>query len=62
MAEHQRGPAGVEFRQDKATEAFRKLVADCGGWFERLPDGAFKASGTGVRTVLVVIPVPEAAA
>lgn len=48
--------AGVEFRQDKTTEAFRKLVADCGGWIERLPDDSFEASGTSVRTVMAVIP------
>lgn len=50
--------AGAEFRQDKTAEAFRKLVADCGGSIEPLPDDAFKASGTSVRTVLAVIPCP----
>lgn len=48
--------AGVEFRQDKTTGQFRKLVADRGGWFEQLPEDAFKGSGTNIRTVLAVIP------
>lgn len=53
--------AGTEFRQDKTTDSFRKMVADRGGWFERLPDDAFKPSGTGVRTVMIVIPADAAA-
>jgi len=48
--------AGTEFRQDKTAEGFRELVADRGGRIERLPDDAFEGSGTGVRTVMVVIP------
>lgn len=48
--------AGTGFRQDKATEAFRKMVADRGGWLEPLPDDSFTASGTSVRTVIAVIP------
>jgi predicted RNA methylase len=51
---------GVEFRQDKTAEEFRKLVADHGGWIERLPDDSFKASGASVRTVMAVIPVSVA--
>lgn len=54
--------AGVEFRQDKTAETFRELVASCGGRIERLPDGAFEASGTSIRTVLAVIPVSAATA
>jgi len=49
--------AGVLFRQDKATTAFRQLVEEHGGTIEELPVGTFKESGTGVRTVLVVIGV-----
>jgi 16S rRNA A1518/A1519 N6-dimethyltransferase RsmA/KsgA/DIM1 with predicted DNA glycosylase/AP lyase activity len=45
--------AGVAFRQD--AEEFRALVADLGGCIDPLPDDAFKASGTNVRTVLVTI-------
>ena len=48
--------AGVEFRQDKTAEAFRKLVADRGGWIERLPGDSFEGSGASVRTVMAVIP------
>lgn len=48
--------AGVEFRQDKTAEQFRKLVADHGGQIERLPADAFEGSGTSVRTVLVTLP------
>lgn len=51
--------AGAEFRSDKTAAGFRKLVAGHGGRFERLPDGAFEASGTSVRTVMAVIPVSE---
>lgn len=36
--------------------AFRALVEERGGYVEALPDGAFAASGTGVRTVIVAIP------
>lgn len=48
--------AGVEFRQDRLATSFRAMVEDCGGEIERLPEGAFKASGTGVNTVVVTIP------
>lgn len=54
--------AGTEFRQDKAAAAFRDLAAARGGRIERLPDDAFKASGTSVRTVLAVIPAEAGAA
>ena len=45
--------AGVEFRSDKRTKAFRALVATNGGTIERLPEDSFKQSGTNVRTVVV---------
>ena len=48
--------AGAEFRTGKTAETFRKLVAGGGGRIERLPEDAFGASGTSVRTVLAVIP------
>lgn len=48
--------AGAEFRSDKTATAFRELVADHGGWIERLPDDAFAVSGLSVSTVLAVIP------
>ncbi len=48
--------AGVDFRENKLTADFRETVYSRGGTIEALPDGAFKASGTMVRTVLVKIP------
>ena len=47
--------AGVEFRDDALARDFRALVAGRGGRIERNPDGSFLASGTGVRTVTVVM-------
>jgi hypothetical protein len=47
--------AGVEFRQDKKAKAFRGLVDSARGTIERIADGAFKESGTMVRTVLVTL-------
>lgn len=43
--------AGVMFRENKKTVAFRKLL----GKIEPLPDGAFKESGTDVRTCIVTL-------
>jgi predicted RNA methylase len=43
--------AGVEFRQDKLTQDFRESLTH----IEKLPEGAFKSSGTMVNTVIVVI-------
>lgn len=48
--------AGVTFRVNNLTTSFRQLVAERGGSFECLPEGAFKDSGTNVNTVLVSIP------
>lgn len=48
--------AGVEFRTDARTTAFKAFVDDRGGHIEPLPENSFKASGTGVRTVIAVIP------
>lgn len=47
--------AGVTFRTGRAAQ-FRQLVADRGGSINALPEDAFKVSGTGVRTVVAVIP------
>jgi predicted RNA methylase len=44
----------VNFRQDKATAAFRDRVYRSGGVIEELPVDAFKVAGTGVRTVIAV--------
>jgi predicted RNA methylase len=51
---------GAMFREDRTTADFRELVSDGGGRFDPLPDGAFKESETGVRTVLAVIPALDA--
>ncbi len=48
--------AGVNFRTNRKTMDFRQFVEDHGGSIEALPEGAFKSSGTAVRTVLVEIP------
>jgi predicted RNA methylase len=46
---------GFEFRQDRKSSDFRAWLDENGGTWEDLPDGAFKASGTGISTRLVVI-------
>lgn len=51
--------AGVTFRDDRKTREFRRLVAERGGTIEDLPPDTFASSGTGVRTVLVVVDAPE---
>ena len=45
--------AGVVFRNDRLTMDFRAQVSESGGTIEMLPEGAFKESGTMVRTVVV---------
>lgn len=47
--------AGVKFRGDNRTTAFRAFVEAHGGTIEDLPDGSFASSGTSVRTVLVTL-------
>ena len=47
----------AEHRFDnKLTQDFRDLIRSRGGDIEALLDGAFKSSGTNVRTVIVTIP------
>lgn len=46
----------VAFRDNKLTQDFRGLIRERGGDIEALPEGAFKASGTMVRSVIVTIP------
>ena len=48
--------AGVTFRTDARTTAFNAFVQERGGRVEELPENSFKASGTGVHTVIVTIP------
>jgi predicted RNA methylase len=45
---------GFTFRVNKKSVEFKELV-ELAGFYEELPEGAFKESGTGVRTVIVVL-------
>ncbi|TAK26754.1 MAG: ParB/RepB/Spo0J family partition protein [Myxococcaceae bacterium] len=47
--------AGIAFREDRKTVAFRELVREAGGRVTENPEGSFKSSGTSVRTVTVVM-------
>lgn len=47
--------ASPMWRTDKASEEFRALVDSYRGSIEELPEGAFKESGTNVKTCLVVV-------
>lgn len=47
--------AGVAYRQDRLATEFRELVAAHDGSITDNPEGAFLESGTGVRTVTVVM-------
>lgn len=46
---------GVTFRENRLTQDFRALVNAHGGDIEELPEGAFKSSGTMVRSVIVTM-------
>lgn len=48
--------AGITFKEDARTKAFRALVSEVAGDVLPLPDGSFRSSGTDVNTVLVVLP------
>lgn len=48
--------ASVAFRDNNLTQDFRDLIRERGGDIEALPEGAFKASGTMVRSLIVTIP------
>jgi predicted RNA methylase len=54
-------PASIKSRADKAARQLRATVAEAFGSFEDNDAGAFEASGTGVHTVIVTIPVPAVA-
>lgn len=51
--------AGVLYRSDKATIAFRDRIAELGGQFEKIPAGTFSESGTDVATVLLTVTTPK---
>lgn len=52
--------AGIFFRENRLTTEFRALIDERGGEIEELPEGAFRESGTMVRTVIVTIPAEPA--
>jgi Methyltransferase small domain len=54
-------PAGFAFHQDRRIKELRDLVEKTGTW-EELPNDSFKASGTGVKTILLEMMKPPAAA
>jgi len=47
--------AGVLFRENNKAVAFRELMKNNNGYVERLPEDSFRASGTNVNAVIVVI-------
>ncbi|MBN2006457.1 MAG: methyltransferase [Anaerolineae bacterium] len=47
--------ASVKFNQQRKYADFRSFLEEHDGWYEDLPADAFKESGTGVQTVLVVL-------
>lgn len=47
--------AGVMFRQDRKYSAFRAMTEERGGEFVEIPAGAFKESGTGVASVMLIL-------
>lgn len=51
--------AGVTFRTDMETSSFLATISRLGGSIEELPENSFKSSGTGVRTCVVRVSVPE---
>lgn len=48
--------AGARFRQDRLAQEFRARLDAGGGYLEDLPEGAFRESGTNVRTVMAIVP------
>lgn len=53
---------GPFFRQDRKATEFRAWFDDIGGTREDIPAGAFKESGTGIATVLIVLDKDDAPA
>lgn len=46
---------GITFRNDRATAEFRELVKSHGGTIEPVEEGAFKESGTMIKTCIVTV-------
>lgn len=51
--------AGLRFRTDKVSADFRARVREARGTIDPLPDDAFAAAGTRMRTVLVCLPIRQ---
>lgn len=47
--------SGTRFRENALTVSFREAVAELGGRFEDLPEGAFKESGTMVNACILTV-------
>lgn len=48
-------PAGIEFREDRKSAAFREHIRKMSGQFSDLPAGSFSAVGTNINTVLLKV-------
>lgn len=46
---------GITFRNDKSTAEFRELVKSHGGTIEPVEEGAFKESGTMIKTCIITV-------
>ena len=46
---------GIKFRNDKSTAEFRELVKSHGGTIEPVEEGAFKESGTMIKTCIITV-------
>lgn len=46
---------GITYRNDKATTEFRELVKSYGGTIEPIEEGAFKDSGTMIKTCIITV-------
>jgi predicted RNA methylase len=50
--------AGIKFRDNKLTTQLRAILNGCGGTITDIPEGAFKVSGTMVKTVVIEMRCP----
>lgn len=53
-------PVSVTFRDDRIGSEFRAFLAHHSAVVERLPEGAFRSSGTAVSTVMIIVDAPAA--
>jgi len=52
--------AGARFRENRKADGFRKHVAALGAEWRDVPEGAFKESGTLVRSCILIVNMPAA--